>query len=444
MKASFLIAALAAILVLAGVPAVSAVPSISTVFTTDTDFQGGTHNATDSRFFNGALASGTLELENGKGDAFARDDADATTFKWNAVTGVPCSGGTPGTIHREIGNGGLHLKWTAGGSPPIFGQRCFGATTDYTIRTNGGDIDVTTLTQKINFTGGGLDSYAVSLFVSNGAKTQTNCLSSPNGKGVFVELTFDASTGDMKASMRDCTIGFLDFVPIDNSTTFLCLRIKGHSGAWTGYFNPDCDASWTTITTSTETIPGTAFRTSLLLHTDFVNFPEVMTPPVFDYAFTDFRMAQGSVNFEPYFPNPERGYRKEGDWTSPLQPFAGSRPFSMTLNFSAALTGNNFLNFVRFVKANGDVMFQNTTDVTSGTEVTYTVTGVTKNWKVVVGLKNDNGFSASTPTLASITVLGTVPFTFDFVGWTALLVFVALLVLGLILAYRWKHRGEGG
>jgi hypothetical protein len=137
------------------------------------------------------------------------------------------------------------------------------------------------------------------------------------------------------------------------------------------------------------------------------------------------------------------GYAPVGTWTSPVQTFDGDNVNTIVVNYTGA-SASAYIDSLSLLSSSGGILYQNTTKITSGTSVTYTIGASDSlygiDWKVQLRLVG----GASSLTVTDITVnLAHTGLSIALNDGPWILGFFTLLTLGLIGAVALRRKRGG-
>jgi len=304
----------------------------------------GVSTITDNKY----VADGSFTLSNPRHEPFTTNDSDAENWHWRFLQtedgNNDCVYGTSGGVFA--------VNWTSGGGT---GRRACGLRGQFGIT---GDFDVRLKTQMTDAnTGGSMFALLNVLDVPFIGISGTSQAATADG----IQLQKFYGTFDLVRS-HEITAGMSAQLGTDTTSASNpeWLRITRTGTSWETFVSTD-GSSWT----SDETTTGVAGK----VYVSFGYAANSVFSGSSSLMFDQFDIATGTIDSD--------GYRKVGSWRTseiPSSHATGEIARNITVTYSASVDG--YIDSVAVVDADdGEVLWENTTDVTAGSSVFYDLGG---------------------------------------------------------------------
>lgn len=375
----------------------------------------GVETITDNKY----VTDGSFTLANPKNLKWNEAETDPENWNWRYMQ----TQDGQGDCSRTASGGVLNFTWTSGGGT---GRRACGVKSTFQVE---GDFDIRIKAQVTDAQEGGGNSGPLFKVFTTPLDDLEWSQTYDHISGMIIRKidgAIQARMADGGAQIADS--GFIGDVGSGLYTVHL--RITRTGDDWTAYRSAD-GSSWTQILAATGTDTGqeviiyAAFRANSV-------FAGTMST-----TFDDFDVVTGTLGSD--------SFRQEGTWTSALEDQEGViTPQSINLTYSG-VSSTRFIDSVRLVSASGAVLFEDETDITSGTFKSIPVPQSNRlrtDWSVEVDLVGDGSGSATVSEIAILTneFRTTAERAFTFGGW--ILLFIFLVAIFLIIGWLVKRRRE--
>jgi len=349
----------------------------STTFTTTAHFDSGVKSPTtngslgvETTTDNPAVANGTFELGNARGDSFTTSDVDGITEKWEA-----CGDAGFSASSRLISAGVLSLTATRSFAT----TQAFGFISKFSFT---GDFDVRMKMAVLNT--GANRLYEFGATTGSGSTGCTAGLGLTNGITWRWQSTPAIQAFNIVVGSR-LTVG--SAVDPGSATFYVRLARVGTATSW--YYGSN-GVDWT-------------------LHaTDTFSFTPIK---VWANLIIDQNLFDAAVNYDDFnsvgLTFSGTAYRTAGQWTSAPQSVTSERFRFLNVTYTGA-SALTFITAVSILNGADSTVYIDNTDRISGTSASYNVgdLAVSGSWKVRVNL---TGGGSETVNVGSVTVFSFVP-----------------------------------